>query len=325
MRTFILTTLVLVWAFFPALSADLPWGTHNWKTDFTLHSIPYSEVTSVIGKDQIPAINSPKFAAIAEVDDIPGREPVIGLEINGDARAYPLRVMTRHEIVNDVVGGKPVAVTYCPLCNASIVFDAMIDGARHDFGTTGKLRNSDLVMYDRQTESWWQQFTGNAIMGEYTGRQLKIVPSRLESWDQFRERFPNGKVLYPRNFLRRYGSNPYVGYDTSDRPFLFFGELPNDMPAMTRVIVIRRDGREPMIIPMQRVVETGRLEIDGYDISWREGQASALDTSNISKGREVGTIIVTRDSANGAKDIAYDLTFAFVAKAFHPDTAFLMN
>ena len=99
-------------------------------------------------------------------------EPVIGLVVNGDARAYPLKILIWHEIVNDTVGGVPVTVTYCPLCNSAIVFERTVDGRVLDFGTTGKLRNSDLVMYDRQTESWWQQFSGTAIVGAMTGTKL---------------------------------------------------------------------------------------------------------------------------------------------------------
>ncbi|MFC3323608.1 DUF3179 domain-containing (seleno)protein [Mesorhizobium cantuariense] len=110
-----------------------------------------------------------------------------------------MRVMIWHEIVNDVVGGIPVTVTYCPLCNTGIIVDRRLDGRTLDFGTTGKLRNSDLVMYDRQTESWWQQYGGEAIVGDLAGRSLKILSSRLESLKSFRERAPEGRVLVPND------------------------------------------------------------------------------------------------------------------------------
>ena len=121
-------------------------------------------------------------------------EPVISLVIRDDARAYPLSILMWHEIVNDVVGGTPVTVTYCPLCNASLIFERTVENRMLDFGTTGKLRNSDLVMYDRQTESWWQQFGGDAIVGTMSGKRLRLVPSRLESFGRFRQRFPHGQV-----------------------------------------------------------------------------------------------------------------------------------
>ena len=140
---------------------EVPFGWKvEWRnTDFAKSTIDFSEVMSGgPPKDGIPAIDTPQFKTVSEIDDIQDREPVISLAINGDARAYPLRVLTWHEIANDTVGGVPVAVTFCPLCNAAIVFDRRLaDGRVLDFGTTGKLRNSDLVMYDRQTESWWQQ------------------------------------------------------------------------------------------------------------------------------------------------------------------------
>ncbi len=240
----------------------------------------------------------------------------MGLEINGDARAYPLRVLMWHEIVNDTVGDMPVTVTYCPLCNAALVFDRRVNGEADTFGTTGKLRNSDLVMYDRRTESWWQQFTGEAIAGALTGTKLELVPSRLESWKNFKTRHPDGKVLVPNNpRMRNYGANPYQGYDTLNRPFLFTGELPADIEPMARVVVVR-DGVEPIAVSLLKVHEEGPLERQGVTIAWQEGQASALDSGRISAGREVGNITVQR---NGA-DVPHDVTFAFVAHAFLPDT-----
>jgi hypothetical protein len=151
------------------------WRAEWPQTDFSRHSVPFEEIISGgPPKDGIPSIESPSFVTAAEAD-LPGEEPVIGLVLDGDARAYPLRILMWHEIVNDEVGGVPVAVTYCPLCNTGIVFDRRIEGRVLEFGTTGKLRKSDLVMYDRQTESWWQQFLGEAIVGELTGTWLEMI------------------------------------------------------------------------------------------------------------------------------------------------------
>jgi hypothetical protein len=168
------------------------------RTDFARSSVPWTDILSGgPPKDGIPAIDQPKFEIVSSVKDLVPNEPVIGLDIAGDARAYPLRVLIWHEIVNDTVGGKPVTVTYCPLCNAALVFERNVEGRLFDFGTTGKLRHSDLVMYDRQTESWWQQFTGEAIIGEMLGTVLPLVPARLESFADFKARHPEGKVLVP--------------------------------------------------------------------------------------------------------------------------------
>ncbi len=291
------------------------WSRQGWSTDFSKTAINYDEIMSGgPPKDGIPSIDDPAFITVASVNDLADNEPVIGLEIGGDARAYPLRVLMWHEIANDTVGGVPVTVTYCPLCNAALVFDRRVAGQADTFGTTGKLRHSDLVMYDRRTESWWQQFTGEAIAGAMTGTRLKRIPSRLESWKNFRDRFPDGKVLVPGNpGLRNYGFNPYEGYDSLSQPFLFSGELPQDINPMERVVVVR--GARPIALSMLKIREEGPLTRLGMTFAWEKGQASALDSSRIANGRDVGNITVRKDG----EDVPHDVTFAFVAHAFLPD------
>jgi hypothetical protein len=292
------------------------WG----ETDFSQSSIDLGEILSGgPPKDGIPSIDQPKFSSPAEISDIAGREPVVSLVIDGDARGYPLRVLTWHEIVNDTVGGEPVAVTYCPLCNAAIVFERTVKGKVLDFGTTGLLRNSDLVMYDRQTQSWWQQFTGEAIVGAMLGTELRLVPARLEAYELFAKRHPGGKVLVPNNpAMRRYGANPYAGYDTARAPFLYHGEMPEGISPMARVVVVRQ-GNEILVYALELLAEKKRLEAGELVIAWQPGQASALDTREIAKGRDVGNITVQRKGAAGLEDVPYDVTFAFVVKAFHPE------
>ena len=161
---------------------------------------------------------------MSKVKTLADTEPVVGLIINGKVRAYPLRILTWHEIVNDELGSVPVAVTYCPLCNSTIIFDRRLDVKVLDFGTTGKLRHSEMVMYDRQTESWWRQFLGQGIVGEMTGKRLKTIPARLKSFANNKKRAPGGDVLVPNDpGMRRYGANPYAGYDTSPTPCLVPG------------------------------------------------------------------------------------------------------
>ncbi len=292
------------------------WQREGWATDFTKTVIDFDDILSGgPPRDGIPSIDNPQFVTVAEVNDIPDREPVLAFEHNGDARAYPLRIMMWHEIVNDVVGGTPVAVTYCPLCNAAIVFDANVEGTPRDFGTTGKLRHSDLVMYDRQSETWWQQFSGRGIVGEHAGDELTMLPSSLQSWALFKEEHPDGQVLVPNNpQMRQYWRNPYGGYDTATSPFLFRGALPEDMPAMERVVLIR-DG-DPSAVTVSLLQEKGEIVDGDVRISWTPGQASALDSSSIAEGREVGNVAVTRVS-DGAP-IVHDVTFAFVVNAFEP-------
>ena len=154
--------------------------TYGWKTDFTKHSVPYSEIMSGgPPRDGIPPIDSPKFETVADASEyLVDHEPMVVFEFNGEARAYPIGILMWHEIVNDEVGGLPITVTYCPLCNTAIVFDRRVGDRVLDFGTSGNLRNSDLVMWDRQTESWWQQITGEAIIGELTGAKLTFLPAQ---------------------------------------------------------------------------------------------------------------------------------------------------
>ncbi|MGB7335965.1 MAG: DUF3179 domain-containing protein [Salaquimonas sp.] len=317
-------SIFLFLALFSFASAPLaepnPHDFENWKTDFSKTSIKLHEVLSGGPlKDGIPAIDNPKFVSISEAKT-KDRESVIGFANNGEAKAYPLSILMWHEIANDIVGGHPFTVTYCPLCNAAIVFDAELDGTRFDFGTTGRLRNSDLLMYDRQSESWWQQFSGEAVIGELTGTKLKIMPSRLESFASFKQRFPNGKVLVPNDpNLREYGRNPYVSYDSRSGPYpLFIGELPADISPMARVVVIRKDGAVKHIIAMDKLVQEETLTLGDFQLTWSPGRASALDTAAIDAGREVGNLWVTETLDGKAQDVVHDITFAFVAHAFHP-------
>ena len=267
------------------------------------------------GKDGIPAIDTPRFVptqdAVAEKRYV-GNEPVIGLEINGDIRAYPLQILIWHEIVNDTVGGVPVSVTYCPLCNSAIVFDRRVGGQVLDFGTTGNLRKSDMVMYDRQTESWWQQFLGEAIVGQMTGTRLKALPARVESFARFAARAPGGKVLIPTGDVARpYGTNPYDGYDSASRPFLYQGDLPKGIAPMAYVLAVGDEAWSLDLIRREKRIEKGDLII-----TWEAGQASALDTPDIFAGRDIGNVVVQRRTAAGLVDEVHDLTFAFVFHAF---------
>ena len=299
-----------------ATAAPSSWERAWPQTDFSQSSVAFEEILSGgPPKDGIPSIDDPQFVAVSEHKDLVPTEPVIGLSINGDARAYPLRILTWHEIVNDTVGGVAVAVTYCPLCNSAIVFEREVEGEITEFGTTGKLRNSDLVMYDRQTESWWQQFLGEAIVGERTGLRLKMIPARLESWQNFASRFPEGQVLIPNNpSMRAYGANPYVGYDTLSRPFLYDGAMPEGIEPMKRVIAV---GEQAWTLDLLR--EEGKIESGDLVLTWSPGQNSALDTRAIAEGREVGNVLVQRQGPDGLEDVPYDVTFAFVFHAFRPD------
>jgi len=300
-----------------ALAQEAPasWR-HEWPdTDFSKRSIELSEV--IAGgppRDGIPAVDDPAFAPVADTS-LPDREPVMSVAIPEErARAYPVRYLMWHEIVNDRIADVPVTVTFCPLCNSGLVFDGRLKGRTLTFGVSGKLRHSDMIMYDRQTESWWQQFTGEAIVGELTGAKLTAIPSRLASWQSFRQRHPDGLVMKePKGTGRAYGRNPYAGYDSTSAPFLYRGEMPpHGIPALARVV---RVGDRAW--PLERLREAGEITEAGVRLIWREGQASALDTRDIASGREVGDVEVL--SAETGEPKVHEVVFAFAFHAFEPD------
>ncbi len=301
----------------PTQRVPAGWRREFKKTDFANASIRFDEVLSGgPPKDGIPSIDKPSFVSIAEAsDDLAATEPVISVQVNGEARAYPLAILMWHEIVNDEIAGVPLTVTFCPLCNSAIVFERTVDGQVLDFGTTGKLRNSDLVMYDRQTESWWQQFLGEGIVGEFNGTLLTMLPVRVESFARFQERFPQGLVQKrPFNVRRSYGRNPYSGYDTSSRPFLYRGSYPQDIAPLAYVVAV--DG-EAWSLDLLRAEQ--RIEKDDLVITWEPGQNSALDRGRIADGRDIGNVVVQRRQDGELVDAVYDVTFAFSFHAFHPD------
>ena len=291
MKTLIATALLVA----TAASAQMEPDRLEWTgTDFTKRTVDLAEIESGgPPKDGIPAIDRPRFVTAAAAREwLKPKEPVIVLRLGAQARAYPIQILMFHEIVNDTLAGVPVAVTFCPLCNASMVYERRVGGATLDFGTTGKLRYSDLVMYDRQTESWWQQFTGKGIVGRYAGTALKRLPSEIVAFADFAAAYPQGEVLSrATGHLRPYGRNPYAGYDRIDQsPFLFTGKRDSRLPPMERVLSVSAGGKHRLyplsVLERQRVVNA---ELGGvpYVVLAKPGMASPLDRSRIDEGREI--------------------------------------
>ena len=264
------------------------------KTDFAKRTVDLSEIESGgPPKDGISAIDRPRFVgARAARAWLNAKEPVIVLRIAREARAYPIQILMFHEIVNDTMGGVPVAVTFCPLCNASIVFERRAAGRVLDFGTTGRLRYSDLVMYDRQTESWWQQFTGKGIVGHYAGTELARLPSEIVAFEDFAAAYPAGLVLSRETgHARPYGRNPYAGYDRIDQsPFLFSSALDRRLPPMERVLSVSVGGRHrlyPLSLFEKRTLANRELGGVPYVVFAKTGMASPLDQARIEDGRPI--------------------------------------
>lgn len=291
------------------LPDDLDTVSQDWTTDFSRTTIDYDElligIRSLPIRDRITPIDNPDFDPAAGADHVADREPGLSLDIDGDARFYPLSILTSHEIVNDVVAGQPVAVTYCPLCNSAIVFDRVFEGRELRFGVSGLLRNSDLVMWDNLTESLWQQLTGEGLIGEFAGSQLSLLPSAITSFGDFKRKYPEGQVLGPdQGFGRSYGYNPYTGYSSRSTPFGFFDQnnLDDRFPALERVVNVTIDDTAKAY-PFS-TIETARAANDtvaGIDIVilWGGDTADALDTTEIARAAGIGTGIAFNRTVDG--------------------------
>jgi hypothetical protein len=288
-------------------------STSYWTlTDFCSRSIDLSEIRSGgPPPDGIPPIDDPQFESLRDAATwLVDASPVIALSIEGDARAYPLAILTWHEIANDVVGGVPVAVTFCPLCNAALVFDRRVDGETLRFGVSGLLRNSDMVMWDDRTQSFWQQFGGEGIVGAYTGTQLTVIDSWIMGFGDFTALYPDGRVLSrTTGETRSYGSNPYAGYDGTERPFLFEGEIDPRLPATAHVLggVVRS---QAVAYSFEALREQRAINDQIEDVPvvalWQDGVFSALDAARIDESRDIGTAALYRREVDGQT-----LTFAF--------------
>lgn len=255
--------------------------------------------------DGIPALVMPRRASVDEADRAlkPG-DAVLGLEIGSDAVAYPIRLLNWHELVNDVVGGVPVAVTYCPLCRSGVVFDRRDGDAVREFGVSGLLYNSDLVMYDRGTRSLWSQIMAEAISGSSIGAKLARLPAGRTSWAGWKASHPATKaVLFDTGHARDYGADPYAGYE--DSPALYFP-------------VANEDAR----LPRKTVV---------FGVSLLEGAAAvpvaALKGSPGVRARLGKRTVVFRDDGGArafdeeGRELAGLEAYWFAWAAFHPRTS----
>lgn len=270
-----------------------------------------ADIQEVIPADGIPSIDEPRFVSVSDVDFLTDKEPVIALELEGVAKAYPLQIMTWHEIVNDSFGDRDVAVTFCPLCNTAVAFERpVIEGDVTTFGTSGKLINSNLLMYDRATESLWPQATGVALTGPQKGAELERFPAAIVPWGEFEASFPDGEVLsLDTGFDRPYGENPYPGYDDVDsQPFLFTGEIDGRLAAVERVLGVQV-GDALVAYPYFKLEDAAVVdditavndEVGGEAILvvWKKGTASALDKTDISGSRDVGAAAAFSRTVDG--------------------------
>lgn len=280
-----------------------------WETDFSRAVVDLNQL--LVGlptsdpRDLIRPIDQPAFEEAGTSTWLADREPGVTVDIEGDARFYPLSVLTRHEIVNDEIGGVPVAVTFCPLCNTAVVFDRRFEGTTLRLGVSGLLRNSDLVMWDDITQTLWQQITGEAIVGTHAGKSLTRLGSAIVRWADFRTSHPNGRVLGPdQGFGEIYGRNGYSFYSSRPAPYAFYtGAIDSRYPALSRVVgvSIGETNKAYPFGPLSEV-RVANDEVAGTPVAvfWGAADtADALDGSIIATSQAIGTGIAYDPVVNG--------------------------
>lgn len=287
------------------------WSDQDWSR----HTVPFGQIIRGCGaRDCIIALDTPgavstdgpygvaRFAPVAEVDYGP-EMPIAVLRIGEVARGYPIHILTHHEIVNDEVAGVPVVASFCPLCNTALAFDRRVDGAVLDFGVSGNLRFSDLIMWDRQTETWWQQATGEGIVGRHAGVFLEPVSMSVISFGDFRRAFPDADILTEETgFSFIYGSNPYVSYDSGGAPKFFTRTVNRQMPPLTRVVGLLA-GEVAVAVPYTVLQEVGVATVDlagtRVVVLWAPGTRSPLDQYDIAASRDIGSAAAYLPEAGG--------------------------
>jgi hypothetical protein len=283
------------------LGADAPEGV-NELSETARYALMFTKGEPLIGPtelidaasfDGIPSIDEPVAISKQRADAaLAETEQVMLVEHAGQARAYPVRSLIRHEIVNDVVGGLPVAVTWCPLCNTGIIFDRRVNGRAEVFGVSGALYRSALVMFDRRTTSLWPQPLGKAVLGPLLGAELEVVASSLLPWKEVRDAHPDVAVVLDSEGELDQTANPYEGYDTSGRPFLFQGKVDDRLPAFTRVAGVSFGGTSKAwsydVLRRRPAIEA---TVGGQPLVllWAPGAASPLETDDVREGRDVGS------------------------------------
>jgi Protein of unknown function (DUF3179) len=288
----------------------------TWKTNLKKHTVKLSEIIIVLNKGSFPKIDHPKYVDKQEATKMfYGKEPVIAVSVNGQAKAFSLNMLTTHEMVNDELGGIPILATYCPLCNAGLVYNRtiVINGKTEvlNFEVSGMLRNSDMVMMDTKTESLWQQLTGEAIVGNYSGTTLPTIPSMIVSVDEFFTRYPMGQILSKKTGIAQaekfYGHNPYVNYDSKAKPMSqFFSPLnvSTRLPSMERVVDIQSEGKYK-IYPFSAVAKKGVVHDDFKNakivVFFKKGTISVMDKADITKSKDIGTVTVFKRYLDGTE------------------------
>ena len=315
------------------------------ETNGVKHSIPLDKIKGGgPPKDGIPSIDNPVFADISESHFMSDSDTVIGLEINGEAKAYPIFILVWHEIINDKVGGTPVSVTYCPLCYTNQVFERVINGQEVEFGTSGKLYNSNLLMYDRFTESYWSQALGMAVKGELTGYQLNLIPFDVITWGDWKILHPDTMVLTTdTGHIRSYATDPYGNYYTEPR-IMFPVEHSDDRMHPKEIIIgfnqddiykaYKQNEIESNIIINDSIGRTAVMLVslysensraferilDGMVLNFEYVDGKIFDTQTGSEWNYDGLSISGEHEGKQLERMPIEPGFWFEWVAFHPET-----
>ena len=303
-----LKSLVLVCALTLSLPlwSQLP-ARGSWTTDLSKKSINLSDLISGgPPKDGIPSVDNPKFIPQKAASWLSPKELVLSIAIHGEARAYPLQILMWHELVNDTVAGEPILASYCPLCNSGIIFSRKVDGKVLEFGVSGMLRNSDMVMYDRQTDSLWQQITGEGIVGGYTGSTLRMLPAQMIPFDAFRASYPDGLVLSrDTGFQRDYGRNPYRGYEWGSGPIMPMSRKTSSaLNGMEKLVVVsdRKGYRAyPFSYLKKGPVVEDKAAGENIVVFFTPEGLSPVDAVDMSKSRATGAVGVFSPVVEGKR------------------------
>lgn len=292
--------------------------------DWSRHTVPFGQIIRGCGaRDCIVALDAPgavstdgpygvaRFAPLDEVD-YAGNLPIGVLRVGDVVRGYPLHVLTFHEIVNDIVDGVPVVASFCPLCNTVLAFDRRVDGEVLDFGVSGNLRHSDLIMWDRHTETWWQQATGEGIVGRHAGVYLRALPMSVISFADFKRSFPDADILTEEtDFNFRYGTNPFPNYDSGGLSRYFQRRPDSRLPALERVVALSAE-ETAIAVPLSTLTELALATVDlaGTEVVvfWAPGTLSPLDDFEIAASRDIGSAAAYFAEVDGRA-----LTFTVVA------------
>lgn len=277
--------------------------SYSWATDTSKRTVNLSDITLATQRDEIPTLDHPKFIKQSDpLNHYYKHEPVIVIQAGGRAKAYPLSILTLYELSNDSLDGKELMITFCPTCNAAIVFnrELSVNGKKRllQFGISGLLMHNDMVMYDKQTQTWWEQLMGSAVVGELAGTNLELTPALLISVKDYFDRFPDGDILSPEGItlVDRKEHRPFYhlehGHRGLDSTYYLPEKVDPRLPPLERVLDIHEYGHNviyPFHVLSRKKVVNDIFERTNFVIFYHGDMVSVQDTDNLKRAKHVGS------------------------------------